>query len=320
MARRSQNDLEAHASRAGEGTSWFIQDRLGALSRNLEAEGWPLAYFPLAICATLETFFRNWLKDLSRRGEPYLTRLKPKMRDIRIDYEHLIGLGDRRISLEDIISSSIAFGGAQGAIETAGSLFNCDFRKSMLLVREQWFMPEGHQGDFIIKDPSQVFPVLEECFRNRHVLAHELPVEAPCSRSDVERYLEVAMLFVSAFDAAAMALVNPDAPTTQQEMNFQAHDNLSHLWDEVASLTNEYIEKIKNHREDMVPHLKREIKSWEVFIHRHARFQASEAEGGSIAPLIYAHALEALLKERIINLRQYIRLVRQQRDYWWQTG
>ena len=39
-----------------------------------------------------------------------------------------------------------------------------------------------------------------------------------------------------------------------------------------------------------------------------------------MAPFIRAHAMKPLLKGKVVNLRQYIKGARQERNYWWEAG
>ncbi len=133
-----------------------------------------LRYFPIAVVACMETYFRLAIKKLIDSGEPYLANSQSIMPKANVGFDVLKALHGQSITIGDVISHSIPISSLTHLASHMSKLMGIEFLKEVSLIHSRWAFE-------VLKQPKQ--PILLEAddtlrnvartFELRHIFCHE---------------------------------------------------------------------------------------------------------------------------------------------------
>ena len=101
-----------------------------------------------------------------------------------------------------------------------------------------------------------------------------------------------------------LALLHPNAPLTQTDMNQQSAEDLAVLDGKIEVVLGELSGLLDGERGAL---LRAGQAAWEEFRLRQAEYEAHLYQGGTMYPLIYVGAIQSLAKERLEKLEQILK-------------
>ena len=122
-----------------------------------------LRHFPVALIATIESYFRMSCRDLINSGEPFISNSK-HLRDVSINIELAAAIAARRVTLGEAIAHQLQHSRREHVTETLSTLLNADFIE---LVELDF----GEQKENLHK---WIFPIVDEAYQQRHIFCHEI--------------------------------------------------------------------------------------------------------------------------------------------------
>lgn len=203
-----------------------------------------LRYFPVALVACIESYFRLAIKELVDSGELYLSNSSALLRGDRFDFDILKGLHGQTITIGDVISRYPAISNLGHIMKLMDSLLGCDFREKLRDVYSRWEVEVmGSPKQSIIRNIHETFRYAEKSFQLRHIFCHETATAIEVEKEEIDNCIYHTSLFLRASDELISQTLFPDAPLTQADMNVvsyedhrKAEENLALLLEKVTEV------------------------------------------------------------------------------------
>ena len=265
-----------------------------------------LDFVPIRLTTIIEHSLRGVVQDAVDHGEPYKAvgiRMISKWSG-RTVAEALAAFSEKKVTIGQLVSFGFSVGNLAEILSTLEGIFGADLRDEFSAVETKWSEPEKNTDGPIINNLEQTLSTIDRLLKVRHIVVHERPLEPPYSRTDVDMFIEHAGRFVRALHWIVVGKLYGTVPYTQTEMNIQAGDKARALQDQLDILRGGSAESFEKPK---TPIAKREFH-WDKFCDLTAQNYAGyldEGPPGTIAPLLYASAREALNEWRISTFRKY---------------
>ncbi|GGX62467.1 hypothetical protein GCM10007392_32960 [Saccharospirillum salsuginis] len=285
--------------------------RLFALERAFKLHGSTDAelakYFPVALIACLEGYFRMAIKDLVDAGEPYLSNAEKPASSVKLDFSLLRAVHGKSVTVGEIVSHGVPISRLEHIESVFSSLLGTGFLSNLRVVSDRWAHEvKGQPAEPILKDPDRVFGDVARTFELRHIICHEIASAYEINLAEIESCFESCVAFLRAADELISETLYPNAPLTQSDMNTSAGESLIKKRAEVEYAIDE-LQKSLGEKE--IDSLNKSQQLWEEYCDAWAHFVAGEREdGGTIWPVIYAGTAEANAQNRLDEIKSYRRL------------
>ena len=266
-----------------------------------------LKYFPIAIVACLETFFRLSIKQIIDFGEPYLSNAESILPKTNIGFDVLKGLHGDAITIGDVISHSISVSNLGHIVSNLNNLLKIDFINEVSNVKDRWAIEIDKQPDEpIISNPDELLKYISKTFELRHIFCHETASNLKLQDKDIEKCFEYSVIFLKASEELINQIMYPNAPLTQTDINLQTYkdytsekDNLDSLIQELETLLSEKQLKCLTKANDF----------WKKYLEATVEIEALQYEGGTIRPSIENKAARKLVISRKKYTEQLLKYI-----------
>lgn len=279
-----------------------------ALVENLEVawETWTdtnvyLAEFiPLRLVTIIEVSVREMVRELIDYGAPFSGKAGQLVNNAKLDLAFVEYLDGDRLTIGDFVAHSISINGIEQVLATLTNLVD-NFPEKLATSFPRW---KEEQQDWplspIISNYDQAMAGLKRLFEVRHVLAHEVPRDPVVNVDEVSDYLSATRQFIEACDWVAVECVRGSLPKTQVMMNLEAAEELETL---IAEM-NGKLAAVKGLPGIDAAKVDLAHQAWEGFADTEAALVASNMEGGSAYPMLFAAAKAELVEDRIEQLQR----------------
>jgi hypothetical protein len=244
-------------------------------------------YVPVGLIATLESFFTGVIRQLIDFSPTYLERISRLKDYIKFDAEYMIAIPQKRVSVGEFVSHQLKINNLNNILAHMNALLENDPPKNTNDdasddYREKGFwktlkgVTSRETGELILKNPDKSFQDIEEMFKLRHKIAHEIDFYIPRKLDDIEEGLKSILDFINAtgeFVARRMSL-----PVTLKEKLDYSRDKLQSLQAELAALTEKVRERMRARGDK--DSFEYENKAWQNFSNAHIGF-AGWLRGGT---------------------------------------
>ena len=252
----------------------------------------------------LEVFIRESLKKLVDAGSPYLEAAEPLAKRVKVDLVLASEIIGSKFSIGDLIAHSVSINSV-GDLVSHLSLLIDHFIPKLKEAHPYWNEEQRSWPlEPIIDDYDLLMSNLKSLFEVRHILTHELAETAAVDPLDIDCVLKSAAEFVSACEWVIIHELYGAVPRNQLTMNLHAQGGL----DDNASELDQTLLEAANLADLDSTLLNESQKQWELFADKEASWIASEVQGGTMYPMMWAEAKSQLVKERETRLRQLIQL------------
>jgi uncharacterized protein YecT (DUF1311 family) len=259
-------------------------------------------FVPIRLVTIVEASVQNAVKDLVDNGGDYFLRSKTLFGAIKINFDYLSAIQGKQISIGDLVAHSVSVNRLENVLTVFSTLVD-DFVNKLKTIHDRVAVElHGEPIKPIIDNYDEVARNMSRLFEVRHILVHEIPRKKPYEVKDIDIFIASCEPFCKALDAVISKETHGDYPLTQVEMNIAAAGKLEVAERELAAV----LDQVRNREFMDLEELVASQTSWREFAQKEASFQASECKGGSIHGMIYAGALETLVKDRIAQLRRWI--------------
>ncbi|MGH9428095.1 MAG: lysozyme inhibitor LprI family protein [Terriglobia bacterium] len=274
-----------------------------AFEKRADLPGQVLKYFPVALVALMESYFRLVVKELVDHGDPYLANAEPLFSGGKLDFRLLHALHGKRVSLGDVIAHTLPLSSLSHVNSHVSTLLGRDFLGELRTVTDRWAHEIERKPDVpILTDPDKTFAQVARTFELRHIICHEAATAFEVQPSDIEETFVGTSLFLKASRELITNILHPGAPLTQTEMNIEASNALKDTLSQLQS-RQETIQARLPH--DQVVAFNAANAAWKQAMEAWATFVAEMYKGGTIQPLIYANAADSMAKLRLQQLSAY---------------
>ena len=264
-----------------------------------------LKYFPVALVACLEGYFRLAIKELIDAGSPYLDRAAKLLGGSKLDIEVLKALHGKQISIGEFIAHSVPLSNIAHVNTALSALLDKDFLSELRSVAARWeYEVQGKAKAPILADPDSTYAAVSRTFQIRHIVCHEMATEFAAASSEIEEGFKATTTFLKAAEELIGETLHPNAPLTQTDMNIAAANELNAALDEMRSVSGAIRRTLEPGR---VEQFDRADATWLEFMKAWATFEADEFKGGTIWPTIHSGTATALTRARAAELSDWLR-------------
>jgi len=255
-------------------------------------------FIPIRLVAILEVFLKGIISELVDSDEKYFERGQSLPKNAKIDLALFAHVNRREFTVGDFISHNASLGNLDsilGALDKLLEGFSAKLKISHPRWTEninEWPLPP------IIKDYDSTMATLARLYEVRHILAHELPLTPILEPDDLPHFIAAAKTFVEATDWVVVEALHGDVPRTQSAMNLKASNDMGQ---EEARLTQTITDIAALDGIDQQA-LHELYKHWTTWANAQATLVASQAEGGSMYPMMWASEKTELTREWIDQL------------------
>lgn len=261
-----------------------------------------LQFVPIRLVTILEVFLREVIAELVDGDEATFQRAEKLVKGAKIDLTFAAHVNRRELTIGDFIAHSVSLNGIDGILAILDTLIP-GFAHKLKAAHPRW---SEESDDWplppIVTNYNAMMVALSRLFEVRHVLTHELPADPVFDLSDLTAFIDAARTFVDGVDWAIVEVLHGSVPRTQTAMNVAAGDKLRGEEEELNALL-ERVAALPGMDASM---LRDAHAAWSDFADQHAALIASQVEGGSMYPLVWAGERSALVQDRIIQLKGVI--------------
>lgn len=255
-----------------------------------------LRYYPTALIACVESYFRLAIKELIDSGEPYLGNSRQLLRREGYDFDILIGLHGEKITIGDVISHHPSISNIGHVIALMNRVTDTDFRKAIIEVHDRWNMEiEKNPKEPIIFDIDETLGYVERTFGLRHVLCHETATAVQIEVEEIEKCIYHTSNFLKASSELISQMLFPDAPLTHADMNEASYAEYEKERESMDILVGAISNALSTKQKEQFALAN---EAWENFFKSSVEVEALYYEGGSIVPIIANVAAAQLVRDR----------------------
>jgi len=264
-------------------------------------------YFPVALIACVEGYFRMAIKDLIDTGDPYLSNAEKPASSIKLDFSVIRAVHGKTITVGELVAHSVQLSRLDHIDVVLSTILGTGFLKGLETVTDRWAHEIGGKEIApILENPNNVFADVARAFELRHIICHEIASAYEIKLQEVARCFESCVAFLRASDEFVSETLHPGAPLTQTDMNIAAWEDLEAKKSELEEAVDKLIARLDDAEKRA---LKKSQGKWLQYCEAWADFVAGDrAGGGTIWPLIYVGAAKATVEMRIQELCGFRRL------------
>lgn len=272
-----------------------------------KSQGELTRYFPVALIACVEGYFRMAMKDLIDAGEPFLTNAEKLASSSKLDFSVLRAVHGKTITVGELVAHSVSLSRLEHIENALSSLLGASFLHALRTTTDRWAHEvRGEPAIPILSEPDEVFTDVARTFELRHIICHEIASAYDIESDEVARCLESCVAFLQAADEFISETIQPGAPLTQTDMNIAAGKSLDDKRNSLAeavATTRKRLDAV-----ELIAFDESQTK-WEAYCEAWVNFVVGErANSGTIWPLIYAGEAEAVITRRFDEIKSWRRL------------
>ncbi len=264
-------------------------------------------YFPVALIACVEGYFRMAVKDLIDAGEPFLSNAEKPASSIKLDFSVVRAVHGKVITVGELVAHSVKLSSLEHIDAIFSNLLGVNFLNALRTTKSRWAIEvKKEPAVSMLAEPDQVFADVARTFELRHIICHEIASEYEIDTDEIARCFESCVSFLRVADEHISDVIHPGAPLTQSEMNVAAGKALGNKKNRLDELVAEFKSHLK---QDALCKFDKIQCDWQLYCDGWANFVADEqALGGSIWPVIFSGTAESTIDYRLDELEHYSKL------------
>lgn len=263
-------------------------------------------YFPVALVACIEGYFRLAIKELVDAGEPYISHAEKTASGLKLDFAVVRAVHGKAVTIGELIGHSVSLSRLEHIESVMTGLLGDSFLNRLRAVSDRWAHEvRGEPITPMLKDAGQVFVSVTKAFELRHIVCHELATAHDVDHEEVARCFDGCVAFLRAADELLSQILHPGAPLTQADINFAAGQSLAEARVALQAAVSHVQRRLSG--DDLVA-FNAAHASWEQFCCATSDFDALQVRGGSMWAGYRSSCEEALVRSRTTELLLYRRI------------
>ncbi len=243
---------------------------------------------------TLEVFLRGVVSELVNGKGEYFERGEKLAKGAKIDLTFAAHVDRRELTIGDFVAHCVSLNSVAAVLSALDTLLG-DFTAKLKVAHARWSEDaEAWPLPPIIDNYDMMVASLVRLYEIRHVLAHELPQAPVLDPEEVPHLLTAAKMFITATDWVVVEALHGAVPRTQTAMNLHAGNDLHQEEARLAETLNEVTELVGINADA----LHAVQNGWAEWADAQAALVASQVEGGSMYPMMWASEKLTLTRER----------------------
>lgn len=260
-----------------------------------------IRYFPIAIIACSESYFRLAIKELIDHGDPFFSNAEKVCGGLKYDFSVLRAISGKHVTVGEIISYGIQISSLENINTALSTIMGVDFLSELKFVADRWvYEVEGKPKVPIIENSAEVYAGVKKAFEIRHVLCHEFASNYSIVRDEIWGCFKNTAIFLKAAAEFVQDTLYPNSPLTQSAMNVDAENRLQELRVSLRNACDVVRARLDRSRKQEFDEAQ---SRWEDYCDAWAKFETDFASGGTIRPLLYGNVAIQLTKQRIEEVK-----------------
>lgn len=251
-------------------------------------------YFPVALVACIEGFFRTVIRDLVDAGEPFLSNAEKAASTIKLDYSLMRAVHGRQITIGELVAHSVPISRLEHIDSALSALLGSAFLRQLRTTVERWkHEVKGEPPEPMLPDPDEVYEHVAKTFELRHIICHEIASGFEIDLVEIEICFESCIRFLRAANELISETLHPGAPLTQTAMNIASFKKLQASEATLSELLGNLQHEMQQEEQES---LQRAHDSWTSFCEAWVAHQVGDRkDSGTIWPLLHNSARESLV-------------------------
>lgn len=245
-------------------------------------------YFPIALVASGEFFFRSMTQLLIDKGDPYSKNAGKfnQTQNIKFDFEIVNAIHGKLVSIGEIISHMLSFNNLNDINSNLSIILGKDliselkiFNKKTKIIEEYNQAVESFQVNHNV-----ILTDIKRLYELRHIFCHEFGNPEITNIDEIYKVFCNSIIFFVICEWYLQNELYPNSPETTAEMINKANV----LFEKSQNELNDVIKTIKeNSNPDENAKLENFIRKWEQYRDDSSEYQSSLYDFGTMQPLIY---------------------------------
>lgn len=183
-----------------------------------------LRYFPVAIVAAIDGYFRARLAKLVDSGEPFLTNAVNAYPNVTLDTALAGAIAARKVSLGELLMHPVTMSAFDTLIQVVTKITGAaNFLEELAKIRPTHL--SARENDRVIRDPAATWGHLGRVFAIRHILCHELAADLEINDVEIRGLLLASQQFMAASAQWFDKLEHPNPPPNKAERLKRARES-----------------------------------------------------------------------------------------------
>ena len=265
-------------------------------------------YFPVALIACVEGYFRMAIKDLVDAGDPYLSNAERPASAAKLDFSIIKAIHGQANTVGELVAHVIPLSRLDHIESALTGLIGTPFLQALRTTTDRLALEiRGEPSSPILADPDQVFFDVKRTFELRHIICHEIASAYEIGTNEVARCFQSCVAFLKASDEYISETLHPGAPLTQYDTNIAAGESLAEALVRLEEATEGVRRRLNS---SQLAEFNESHEKWQMYSDAWVAFVAGDrANSGTIWPLIAARARETLVNQRIEEVTAWRRFV-----------
>lgn len=203
-----------------------------------------LKYYPIAVVAAIQGYFRSRLADLIDKGEPFLSNAIVFSPQVKVDVSMAGAIAAGKLTFGQMLMHSISIN-SFGELVSVLSVISG--QKDVLEQISRVAYPslgKAARGK-LMSDPEESWRLLGQAFEKRHILSHELATDLQLDREEIKRLLLMAQEFMQAAAEWIAQTIDPDRNLSPEERDERSLRELAGVKANSIELTKRVREGLK---------------------------------------------------------------------------
>ncbi|HVA54596.1 MAG TPA: lysozyme inhibitor LprI family protein [Gammaproteobacteria bacterium] len=263
-----------------------------------------LRYYPVALIATLESYFRLAIANLIDSGSPWLENSAEIMARTKIEFDVVRAFHGKLITIGEYVGATVSITNIAGLNATMSALLATDYLTALSTTIDRW-AAQGAKDKVapIITDPDATYRNVEKTFELRHIFCHEAATGQKVTTDEIAACIEHTALFLKASEELISDTIHPNAPLTQADMNIYSYKQAMERRAELDLAEKELIQSLNDEQRGEYAQIQ---QLWEQLRNASVGFEGAQYKGGSIQPLIHNLASKRMTEDRIEQVRRLV--------------
>lgn len=176
-----------------------------------------LKYYPIAVVAAMQGYFRARLADVIDTGEPYLTNAITFNPQIKVDGSMAGAIAAGKLTFGQILMHSVSLNSFEEIVSVLTAISGQkDVLKQISAVA---YRPIGADRPRpLMSKPQKAWRHLGQVFEKRHILSHEIASDLQLSESEIRELLITSQEFMRASAEWIAQLIDPNKGLSYEEI------------------------------------------------------------------------------------------------------
>lgn len=179
----------------------------------------------VASIATLQTFVRFSISELVNSEAQYRVRAAERIPEKYSVKDALTLLDDQTISFGELVAHIASYNSVTDVVSWLGAILGLDLKSALSDARSHYMLRRGSKGaPLLIADVDQLLGDVENAFRLRHILAHEMAYGLSIETEECRRLVGAVDRFIAALNAVIWNTAYTEVPLVPEEYRERASE------------------------------------------------------------------------------------------------